>query len=108
MEEFKRGSVDAEKIYNIPYMFNTPEGSCNIYPYFLSPLKKKSCMYFEINEISCDFGLSGRVKNPQFLKEVASACSKDDHIVVVSCLLSWVIYCFAATLYLMMCWAKLL
>jgi hypothetical protein len=41
VEEFKRGSVDAEKIYNIPYMFNTPEGSCNIYPYFLSPLKKK-------------------------------------------------------------------
>lgn len=54
--------------------------------------KKKSCMYFEINEISCDFGLSGRVKNPQFLNEVASACSKEDHIVVVSCLLSWVIY----------------
>lgn len=49
VEEFKRGYVDAEKIYNIPYMFNTPEG---------------------------------RVKNPQFLKEVASACSKEDHIVV--------------------------
>ncbi|KAM5546794.1 hypothetical protein ABKV19_001357 [Rosa sericea] len=49
VEEFKRGYVDAEKIYNIPYMFNTPEG---------------------------------RVKNPDFLKEVASACSKEDHIVV--------------------------
>lgn len=93
MEEFKRGYVDAEKIYNIPYMFNTPEGSCNLYPYFLSTFFYfKSCMYFEINEISCDFGLSGRVKNPQFLNEVASACSKEDHIVVVSCLLSWVIY----------------
>lgn len=41
VEEFQRGYVDAEKIYNIPYMFNTPEGSCNLYPYFLSTFKKK-------------------------------------------------------------------
>ncbi|CAL0313113.1 unnamed protein product [Lupinus luteus] len=25
-EEFEKGHVDAEKIINIPYMFNTPEG----------------------------------------------------------------------------------
>ncbi|KAL6227021.1 hypothetical protein ACLB2K_000980 [Fragaria x ananassa] len=49
VEEFKRGYVDAEKIYNIPYMFNTPEG---------------------------------RVKNPDFLKEVESTCNKEDHIIV--------------------------
>jgi len=26
VEEFQKGHVDAEKIINIPYMFNTPEG----------------------------------------------------------------------------------
>ncbi|TKY55923.1 Thiosulfate sulfurtransferase 18 [Spatholobus suberectus] len=49
VEEFQKGHVDAEKIINIPYMFNTPEG---------------------------------RVKNPEFLKEVSSACEKEDHIIV--------------------------
>ncbi|CAN6680479.1 unnamed protein product [Malus baccata var. baccata] len=48
-EEYKKGHVDAKKILNIPYMFNTPEG---------------------------------RVKNPQFLEEVSSACKKDDLLVV--------------------------
>ncbi|KAM0970236.1 hypothetical protein FF1_018349 [Malus domestica] len=48
-EEYKKGHVDANKILNIPYMFNTPEG---------------------------------RVKNPQFLEEVSSACKKDDLLVV--------------------------
>ncbi|KAE9614591.1 hypothetical protein Lal_00012133 [Lupinus albus] len=49
IEEFEKGHVDAEKIINIPYMFNTPEG---------------------------------RVKNPEFLKEVLSACNKQDHLIV--------------------------
>ncbi|XP_047168442.1 thiosulfate sulfurtransferase 18 [Vigna umbellata] len=49
VEEFQKGHVDAEKIINIPYMFNTPEG---------------------------------RVKNPEFLKEVLSACKKEDRIIV--------------------------
>ncbi|MED6217413.1 hypothetical protein PIB30_017474 [Stylosanthes scabra] len=49
VEEFEKGHVDAEKIINIPYMFNTPQG---------------------------------RVKNPEFLKEVSSACKKEDHIIV--------------------------
>ncbi|RXH75003.1 hypothetical protein DVH24_029724 [Malus domestica] len=48
-EEYKKRHVDAKKILNIPYMFNTPEG---------------------------------RVKNPQFLEEVSSACKKDDLLVV--------------------------
>lgn len=29
VEEYKKGHVDAEKILNIPYLFNTPEGGCN-------------------------------------------------------------------------------
>ena len=44
------------------------------------------------------------MKNPDFLKEVASACSKEDHIVVVSYTLSALIgflLVFAAKLYLM-------
>lgn len=49
VEEFQKGHVDAEKIINIPYMFNTPEG---------------------------------RVKNPEFLKEVSSALKKEDHVIV--------------------------
>ncbi|XP_061363744.1 thiosulfate sulfurtransferase 18-like [Gastrolobium bilobum] len=49
VEEFRKGHVDAEKIINIPYMFNTPEG---------------------------------RVKNPDFLKEVSSTCKKEDHLIV--------------------------
>ncbi|XP_021815230.1 thiosulfate sulfurtransferase 18 isoform X1 [Prunus avium] len=49
VEEYKKGHVDAEKILNIPYLFNTPEG---------------------------------RVKNPQFLQEVSSACNKEDLLVV--------------------------
>ncbi|KAK7250814.1 hypothetical protein RIF29_33522 [Crotalaria pallida] len=49
VEEFQKGHVDAEKIINIPYMFNTPEG---------------------------------RVKNPEFLKEVLSAIKKEDHLIV--------------------------
>ncbi|KAK7360213.1 hypothetical protein VNO77_02195 [Canavalia gladiata] len=49
VEEFQRGHVDAERVINIPYMFNTPEG---------------------------------RVKNPDFLKEVSSACKKEDHLIV--------------------------
>ncbi|QCD82081.1 thiosulfate sulfurtransferase 18 [Vigna unguiculata] len=49
VEEFQKGHVDAEKIINIPYMFNTPEG---------------------------------RVKNQEFLKEVLSACKKEDRIIV--------------------------
>ncbi|XP_015951795.1 thiosulfate sulfurtransferase 18 [Arachis duranensis] len=49
VEEFQKGHVDAEKIINIPYMFNTPQG---------------------------------RVKNLEFLKEVSSACKKEDHIIV--------------------------
>ncbi|KAL5752476.1 hypothetical protein ACOSQ2_022983 [Xanthoceras sorbifolium] len=51
VEEYKKGHVDAAKIINIPYMFNTPDG---------------------------------RVKNPDFLKEVASLC-KEDHPLVVGC-----------------------
>ncbi|KAL1332094.1 hypothetical protein HN51_060970 [Arachis hypogaea] len=49
VEEFQKGHVDADKIINIPYMFNTPQG---------------------------------RVKNLEFLKEVSSACKKEDHIIV--------------------------
>ncbi|KAK2656988.1 hypothetical protein Ddye_010040 [Dipteronia dyeriana] len=50
VEEYKKGHVDAAcKIFNIPYMFNTPQG---------------------------------RVKNPDFLKEVTSLCKEDDHLVV--------------------------
>ncbi|OIW09638.1 hypothetical protein TanjilG_28237 [Lupinus angustifolius] len=49
VEEFEKGHVDAEKIINIPYMFNTPEG---------------------------------RVKNPEFLKEVLSASNKEEHLIV--------------------------
>ncbi|GMY12260.1 thiosulfate sulfurtransferase 18 [Fagus crenata] len=49
VEEYKKGHVGADKILNIPYMFNTPEG---------------------------------RVKNPQFLNEVSSACNKEDHLIV--------------------------
>lgn len=32
MEEFKKGHVDvgSDKILNIPYMFNTPEGNLNL------------------------------------------------------------------------------
>ncbi|CAJ2635796.1 unnamed protein product [Trifolium pratense] len=49
VEEFKKGHVDAEKVINIAYMFNTEEG---------------------------------RVKNPEFLKEVSSLCKKEDHLIV--------------------------
>ncbi|KEH20374.1 rhodanese-related sulfurtransferase [Medicago truncatula] len=49
VEEFQKGHVDSEKIINIAYMFNTPEG---------------------------------RVKNPEFLKEVSSLCNKEDHLIV--------------------------
>ncbi|KAF3440310.1 hypothetical protein FNV43_RR18594 [Rhamnella rubrinervis] len=49
VEEFKKGHVDARKIFNIPYMFNTPQG---------------------------------RVNNPEFLKEVSSACYKEDPLIV--------------------------
>ncbi|KAK2408857.1 hypothetical protein P8452_70537 [Trifolium repens] len=49
VEEFQKGHVDAEKVINIAYMFNTPEG---------------------------------RVKNPEFLKEVSSLCKKEDHLIV--------------------------
>ncbi|KAM4128893.1 hypothetical protein ACJW30_02G202800 [Castanea mollissima] len=49
VEEYKKGHVGADKILNIPYMFNTPEG---------------------------------RVKNPQFLSEVSSACNKEDQLIV--------------------------
>ncbi|CAI8583456.1 unnamed protein product [Vicia faba] len=49
VEEFQKGHVDSEKIINIAYMFNTPEG---------------------------------RVKNPDFLKEVLSLCKKEDHLIV--------------------------
>lgn len=27
VEEFKKGHVDAPKIFNVPYMFNTPQGT---------------------------------------------------------------------------------
>ncbi|KAH7566264.1 hypothetical protein JRO89_XS08G0127800 [Xanthoceras sorbifolium] len=57
VEEYKKGHVDAAKIINIPYMFNTPDGLIFI---------------------------SWRVKNPDFLKEVASLC-KEDHPLVVGC-----------------------
>ncbi|CAK7334223.1 unnamed protein product [Dovyalis caffra] len=49
VEEYEKGHVNAENIFNIPYMFNTPEG---------------------------------RVKNPNFLKEVSAVCKEEDHIVV--------------------------
>ncbi|KAJ8771051.1 hypothetical protein K2173_023376 [Erythroxylum novogranatense] len=49
VEEYKKGHVDTQKIFNIPYMFNTPEG---------------------------------RVKNPDFLKEVSAVCNEEDHLVV--------------------------
>ncbi|GLT39262.1 hypothetical protein SLA2020_134630 [Shorea laevis] len=49
LEEYKKGHVSAEKIINIPYMFNT---------------------------------LEGRVKNPEFLKEVSSLCKEGDPLVV--------------------------
>jgi E3 ubiquitin-protein ligase RNF13 len=26
VEEYNKGHVDGEKIFNIPYLFNTPEG----------------------------------------------------------------------------------
>ncbi|XVF59789.1 hypothetical protein PTKIN_Ptkin07bG0304200 [Pterospermum kingtungense] len=49
VEEYRKGHVDADKILNIPYMFNTPEG---------------------------------RVKNPEFLKEVSSVFKEDDLLIV--------------------------
>ncbi|KAE8697305.1 Rhodanese-like domain-containing protein 17 [Hibiscus syriacus] len=49
VEEYKKGHVEAEKILNIPYMFNTPEG---------------------------------RVKNPEFLKEVSSFCKENDPLIL--------------------------
>ncbi|XP_024032864.1 thiosulfate sulfurtransferase 18 isoform X2 [Morus notabilis] len=49
VEEYKKGHVEVAKIFNIPYMFNSPQG---------------------------------RVKNPQFLTEVLSACNKEDRLVV--------------------------
>jgi hypothetical protein len=30
VEEFKKGHVGSDKILNIPYMFNTPEGNLNL------------------------------------------------------------------------------
>ncbi|GLT82633.1 hypothetical protein SLE2022_009920 [Rubroshorea leprosula] len=49
VEEYRKGHVSAEKIFNIPYMFNTA---------------------------------AGRVKNPEFLKEVSSLCNEDDLLIV--------------------------
>ncbi|KAJ1408784.1 Rhodanese-like domain [Sesbania bispinosa] len=49
VKEFMKGHVDAAKIFNIPYMLDTPKG---------------------------------RVKNPDFLKEVSSACTKEDNLIV--------------------------
>ncbi|GAV71814.1 Rhodanese domain-containing protein, partial [Cephalotus follicularis] len=49
VDEYKKGHVGVEKIWVIPYMFNTSEG---------------------------------RVKNPNFLKEVTSVCKEDDRLVV--------------------------
>ncbi|KAJ6997033.1 hypothetical protein NC653_013570 [Populus alba x Populus x berolinensis] len=49
VEEYNKGHVDGEKILNIPYMFNTPEG---------------------------------RVKNPNFLKEVSGVCKEEDKLLV--------------------------
>ncbi|KAJ6682237.1 THIOSULFATE SULFURTRANSFERASE 18 [Salix koriyanagi] len=50
VEEYNKGHVDGERIVNIPYMFNTPEG---------------------------------RVKNPNFLKEVSGVCKEEDKLLVV-------------------------
>ncbi|KAJ6413266.1 hypothetical protein OIU84_006125 [Salix udensis] len=49
VEEYNKGHVDGERIVNIPYMFNTPEG---------------------------------RVKNPNFLKEVSGVCKEEDKLLV--------------------------
>ncbi|XP_034889713.1 thiosulfate sulfurtransferase 18 isoform X1 [Populus alba] len=49
VEEYNKGHVDGEQIFNIPYMFNTPEG---------------------------------RVKNPNFLKEVSGVCKEEDKLLV--------------------------
>ncbi|XP_061972514.1 receptor homology region, transmembrane domain- and RING domain-containing protein 1 [Populus nigra] len=49
VEEYNKGHVDGEKIFNIPYLFNTPEG---------------------------------RVKNPNFLKEVSGVCKEEDKLLV--------------------------
>jgi len=35
VEEFEKGHVDAEKIINIPYMFNTPEGERFVMKFFV-------------------------------------------------------------------------
>lgn len=35
-----------------------------------------------------NFGISGRVNNPEFLKEVSSSCNKENRFIVVICLFS--------------------
>jgi hypothetical protein len=36
----------------------------------------------------------GRVKNPNFLKEISSVCDKEDHLVVVTIIFLLVVYIF--------------
>ncbi|XP_010649019.1 rhodanese-like domain-containing protein 17 isoform X4 [Vitis vinifera] len=61
VEEFKKGHADVENILNIPYLFTTPEA-------------KMIWMWVWVSE---------RLKIPEFLEQVQSACSKEDHLVVV-------------------------
>ncbi|CBI17360.3 hypothetical protein VitviT2T_005688 [Vitis vinifera] len=49
VEDFNKGHVDVESVFNIAYFIMTPEG---------------------------------RVKNPQFLEQVLSVCSKEDGLIV--------------------------
>ena len=87
VEEFKKGHADVENILNIPYLFTTPEGT-----YIISG---SVCWFVWDINISCTGSrtsakmiwmwvwVSERLKIPEFLEQVQSACSKEDHLVVV-------------------------
>lgn len=72
-EEYKEGHL--ENSWNIPYMFDTPEGE--VLSFIFVWILILNFYFFLINLIS------GRVKNPKFLEQVLSAYSKEDRLVVV-------------------------
>ncbi|WJZ86205.1 hypothetical protein VitviT2T_005688 [Vitis vinifera] len=75
VEDFNKGHVDVESVFNIAYFIMTPEGNY--------------CLPFSFSRLCCRhfrkmiwLWVSGRVKNPQFLEQVLSVCSKEDGLIV--------------------------
>lgn len=84
---------------NVPYLFITQDGNFEfiILPNFQNPEDTNTVLdasyivspgnvsrkQFVVSDFLAI--LPGRVKNPEFLTHVASVCNKEDHIIVVRC-----------------------